>query len=147
MNKRSKPYNIENKTWMDDSIYVGCSNSMSPPTFTGYQSTSRTKTKYISNNLQTDITTSSTHKITIKKIKHTGIRKKYNTIDDTNSYGTDVTDVPDISQTNSNNSNSYNSSKNKCCILTTVCCTTFIVFLTSVCIIIGIIICIIIKTA
>ena len=136
MNKRSKPYNIKNKTWMDDSIYVGCSNSMSPPAFTSYQS-SRTTTKYILNNLQTDITTSSTHKITVKKVKHTDIKKKYNTIDDTNSYGTDI----------SSNSHIVTNSKNKCCILTTVCCTTFIVFLTSVCIIIGIIICIIIKTA
>ena len=134
MNNRSKPYNINNKKWIN-SIYVGCSNSISPPAFTSYQS-NRTAKLIISKNSYHKITHKITHEITHKITK-----RNLRYIDEINSSDSDII------QSSSNNSiTEETNSKNKCCTPTTVCCTIFLVSVICICIIIGTIIYVIIKT-
>ncbi len=150
MNNKSKPYNIHSKKWMD-SIYVGyVGGSISPPAFTSYQS-NRTKTKFISNNSQTDITTSSTSKITVSKFRYKNKNKKYYTVPEISS--SDSNSNSEIDQTNSqtrfgmsqqqSSPSTCGNYNHNCCILTVGC---IIFFILLICIIIGIIICITITT-
>ena len=149
----NKPHNIHDSEWID-SIYVGYVGSISPPTFASYQS-SRTKKKFISNNSKTNITTSSTSKITISKIRYKNKKKKYYTISDFrySDSGTNVSDQTDLNSFVNKRTNSQTrfgmsqqqllpgtcgNCNSNCCILT-VGCVIFFILLIFICIIIGII--------
>nr|QBK89393.1 MAG: hypothetical protein LCMiAC02_04880 [Mimivirus LCMiAC02] len=156
MNNKSKPYNIHDSEWID-SIYVGYTGSISPPAFASYQS-SRTKKKFISNNSKTNITTSSTSKIIVSKIRYKNKKKKYYTISDYGYPYSDSDSNSDFDQTDLNSSvNKRTNSQTRfdmsqqqslpatccncnsnCCILT-VGCVIFFILLIFICIITGII--------
>ena len=139
--------------WID-SIYVGCYGSISPPAFISYQSNRTNKKKIISNNLQTDIITSSTRKVTVSKIKQLKLdrsnlhikKKEYSTIKETSFFDPRRKEVNFFSCTVSPTQTRSRLSNSTCCILT-IGCIIFFILLIPICITIGTIIFLKIKIA